>query len=311
MYSIQADRAPTRWALLGFRVLAPSIYVQEASQHSTSAFSFCSDPTSSSTESTDAPGPSIILLTSWTGADPRNVAKYTRRYNELYPDTPIMVITTVIKDLVFRSTKEKVTMLESAVEFLRNHISSQCKRPSILLHAFSEGGSNKAVCLARAYLSATGCQLPVGAFIFDSTPGKPRFSSNVAAFKRSLPSNKFVRAIGLPFGAIVLGMVYGVYSVFVGRENNVISKTRIALNDEVLWDVTSAPRTYVFSEADDLIAWEDVEDHAWESAELLGLDSMVVKFRESGHCSQARENKEEYWTAVMETWEARDAQDVI
>ncbi|KAE9573442.1 hypothetical protein CGMCC3_g10261 [Colletotrichum fructicola] len=299
-------RSSTSWALLGFKALAPSIFIQEAPRCSSSVSSTSSDLSSISLESTNEESPTLIVLTSWTGADPGNVAKYTKRYNEIYPKTTIMVITTVIHDLVFRSTKEKVATLEPAVEFLRSHVSTQSKRPTMLLHAFSEGGSNKAVCLARAYLGATGCRLPVGAFIFDSTPGRPRFSCNVAAFKRSLPRNKVVRAVGFPAGAVVLGMVYGTYHVLKGPENNVISQTRQALNDESLWPVTSAPRTYVFSEADDLIGWEDIEDHAWESAELLGLDSMLLRFRETGHCNHARGNEDEYWTAVMKTWEARD-----
>ncbi|KAL0935778.1 indole-diterpene biosynthesis protein [Colletotrichum truncatum] len=295
------SKSSMRRALPGFKALAPSIYYQEASQPSSSASS------TSSMDSTSAESPGLILLTSWTGADPRHIAKYTKRYNEVYPDTPIMIITTVIHDLIIRSTKEKIAALKPAIEFLRRHNTAQSKQPAILLHAFSEGGSNKAVCLAQAYLSATGCRLPIGAYVFDSTPGKPRFKSNVAAFKRSLPANKAVRAIGLPAGTVVLGIVYGTITVFMGAENNVISKTRKALNDETLWDVKDAPRTYVFSEADDLIAWEDVNDHARESDELLGLQSMVVRFKGSGHCNHAREDEEKYWTAILDTWEAREA----
>ncbi|KAK1704536.1 hypothetical protein CaCOL14_009631 [Colletotrichum acutatum] len=133
----------------------------------------------------------------------------------------------------------------------------------------------------------------MGAFVFNSTPGKPRFSSNVVAFKPPLLANKFIYTIGFPFGAIVSGMVYGAYAVSVGREKNVISKTRNALNDEMLWHVTGSPRMYVFFEADDLIAWKDVEDHAWESDELFGLDDVVARFRNSGHYSHARGNKDE------------------
>ncbi|KAK1976437.1 hypothetical protein LZ30DRAFT_734679 [Colletotrichum cereale] len=228
----------------------------------------------------------------------------------MYPDIPVMLITTVIRDLVLRSTKEKAMALEPAVEFLRRHISTHFEQ-TLLLHAFSEGGSHKAVCLARAYLSATGCRLPVGAFIFDSTPGKPHFSSNVAAFKRSLPANKAVRAIGVPVGTVVLGMVYGTYIGVKGFDNNLISQTRKALNDEELWEVRGAPRTYIFSEADDLINWGDIEDHAWESAELLGLESMMVRFANSGHCNHARDNEDDYWTAVVKTWEARDGLKVV
>ncbi|KAK2055059.1 hypothetical protein LY76DRAFT_521225 [Colletotrichum caudatum] len=295
-----------RWALLGFRALAPSIYIKEAPRSSSSVSSTYSELSADSWASrVSTTSPSLILLTSWTGADPRHVAKYTKRYNELYPYSTVMVITTVIQDLVFRSTQEKVAALGPAVEFLRRHISTRLKRPTMLLHAFSEGGSNKAVCLAQAYLAGTGCRLPVGGFVFDSTPGKPRFSCNVAAFKRSLPANKAIRAVGLPVGVVVLGAVYGTFHVIKGYEKNVISQTRNALNDDVLWDVTGTPRTYVFSEADDLIAYEDIMDHAQESAELLGIESALVRFKKSGHCNHVRENEQAYWAAVVRTWEAQ------
>ncbi|KAK1969795.1 hypothetical protein LY78DRAFT_678196 [Colletotrichum sublineola] len=296
-----------RWTQLGFKVLGPSIYIKEATSRSSSSVSSTSSELSSFSYSPPSRvnpwGPALILLTSWTGADPRHVAKYTKRYNEIYPSATVMVVTTVINDLVFRSTQEKVAVLGPAVEFLRRHVSTHLMRPTILLHAFSEGGSNKAVCIARAYLAATGCRLPVGGFVFDSTPGKPHFSSNVAAFKRSLPANKAVRAMGLPVGVVVLGMVYGTFRVVKGPENNVITQTRNALNDEVLWDVAGVPRTYVFSEADDLIAWEDIVDHAHESAELLKIESSLVRYKKSGHCNHVRENEEEYWAAVVRTWE--------
>ncbi|EFQ34993.1 hypothetical protein CGRA01v4_09450 [Colletotrichum graminicola] len=299
-------KSSPRWALLGFRALAPSIYIKEAPRSSSSVSSTASDLSSDSWASRiSTTSPSLILLTSWTGADPRHVVKYTKRYHELYPYATVMVITTVIQDLVFRSAQEKVAALAPAVEFLRRHVSTQLKRPTMLLHAFSEGGSNKAVCLAQAYLDGTGCRLPIGAFVFDSTPGKPHFSSNVAAFKRSLPSNKAIRAVGVPVGIVVLGAVYGTFHVIKGYENNVICQTRNSLNDETLWDVAGTPRTYVFSEADDLIVWEDIVDHAQESAELLGIESALVRFKKSGHCNHVRENEQAYWAAVVRTWEAQ------
>ncbi|KAK1995828.1 hypothetical protein LX36DRAFT_148422 [Colletotrichum falcatum] len=304
-----------RWALLGFSALAPSIYVKEAARSSSvssasselssssTACSLASSSSSTSTTSTSRTSPALILITSWTGANPRHVAKYTKRYAEIYPHATVMVVTTVINDLVVRSTREKVAALAPAVDFLRRHACTQLKRPAVLLHAFSEGGSNKAVCLARAYLAATGLRLPVGGFVFDSTPGRPRFSSNLAAFKRSLPANRAVRAVGLPVGVVILGMVYGTCHVVKGSENNVISLTRAALNDDTLWDVVGAPRTYIFSDADDLIACQDIVDHAYESVQRLGIESCLVRYKKSGHCNHVRENEHEYWAAVTRTWE--------
>lgn len=218
-----------------------------------------------------------------------------------------MVITTHITDLALHSTKHKTAVLDPAVDYLRRRKSSGASN-QILLHAFSDGGSNKAVCLAKAYLASTGYRLPVAASVFDSTPGTARFGSNLVAFRRSLPSNTALRTVGFLLGAVLLVVHWVLFRIFVGYERNVISKTRRALNDETLWDLAAVPRTYVFSQADDLICWMDIEDHAADAAETVGTTSMLVRFKESGHCCHAKENEEYYWTAVRRTWESRDVE---
>jgi len=145
----------------------------------------------------------------------------------------------------------------------------------------------------------------VRAFLLDSTPGTPRYTSNVAAFKRSLPRHPVARALGLPVGASVLGVHWFLFCLFVGYDNNIISQTRRALNDDALWDDVRAPRTYLFSERDDLIDWHDVERHGKETAEALGVRSLLVKFKEAGHCGHARGNEGLYWGAVRRTWDSR------
>ncbi|KAK0610044.1 hypothetical protein B0T17DRAFT_477612, partial [Bombardia bombarda] len=243
--------------------------------------------------------PDLIIITSWTGAIPKHTAKYIKSYNSLFPGTPILIITTTISDLAVHSTKTKIKTLAPAVE--------TPAYTNILLHAFSEGGANKAVCLAQAFLAATNhtSPLPIAAFVFDSTPGTPRYSSNVAAFSRSLPPNKLAQAVGLPIGASVLAVTWVLFSIVVGYDNNLISKTRRALNDPTLWKVAGVPRTYLFSEADDLIRWQDVEEHGLASARDLGVKSLLVRFKSTGHCGHARGNEELYWRAVRRTWDAR------
>ncbi|KAM7207897.1 Eukaryotic protein of unknown function (DUF829) domain containing protein [Naviculisporaceae sp. PSN 640] len=304
----------------GFSSLGPTIYVQDPALEKT-----CADiphrPTipikslSSSSRIPQSQGsangtpPDLIIITSWTGAIPKHIAKYTQSYNQLFPGVPIMVITTNIGDLAWHRTKTKLAVLAPAVSYLTTTPGSTTPRFSqILLHAFSEGGANKAVCLAQAFQLATTnhTRLPISAFIFDSTPGTPRYSSNVAAFRRSLPPNKFAQTVGLPLGACVLGVTWFVFCIVVGYDNNLISKTRRALNDNSLWEVGSnIPRTYLFSESDDLIFWKDVEDHGVTSAQTCGARSLLVRFKNTGHCGHARGNEEIYWGAVKRTWETR------
>ncbi|KAK3312810.1 hypothetical protein B0H66DRAFT_643968 [Apodospora peruviana] len=326
----QASKGPKKPVFVpGFSCLGPSIYVQDrqlnASNNSTDILHRPTIPaaTTSSTSliphisSADiGPPPDLIIITSWTGAIPKHIAKYTQSYNQLFPNTPILVITTSIADLAIHSTKHKLKVLPPAVRYLSTcpgsttaPQSQSSEKPlpfqNILLHAFSEGGANKAVCLAQAFLSTTHQRLPIAAFIFDSTPGTPRYSSNVAAFRRSLPPNKFAQAVGLPLGAGILAVTWVVFGVVIGYENNLISKTRRALNDSDLWKVEGIPRTYIFSEADDLIWWKDVEEHGVTSANVCGARSLLVRFKKTGHCGHARGHEGIYWGAVRRTWETR------
>lgn len=302
--------------LPGFISLAPSIHVRDKCHLRAS-----SRPCSLQHPEAMRGSPAVVLLTSWTGAQARHVAKYTEAYGELYPHTPVMVVTTQITDLACQSTKQKMAALAAAVGFLQGRTgggravgaaATVTGPPGVLLHAFSEGGSNKAVCVARAYLAATGRPLPVAAFVFDSTPGTPRFGCNVAAFRRSLPNNALARAFGLALGVAVLAATWVVFGLVVGFENNALSKTRRALNDAALWGgaraLRRAPRTYLFSEADDLILWRDVEAHAAEAAAAAGVASLLVRYQASPHCGHARAHPDHYWAAVRHTWEARDVE---
>ncbi|KAK5662146.1 hypothetical protein OQA88_8051 [Cercophora sp. LCS_1] len=300
---------PLKPIIPGFTPLTPSIHLHDNTLTPTTTrpaltFTPSTSPLPLPHPSPSTSSPDLIILASWTGALPRHVAKYTLSYQTLYPSTPILLLTTSITDLALSSTASKITALLPACSYLLPSPTHPGKR-SILLHAFSEGGAHKSVLLAHAYLLATSnaSRIPIRAFIFDSTPGTPRYASNVAAFKRSLPRNPAARALGIPVGGAVVGVHWVFFTVFAGLENNVISKTRKALNDEALWDdLKGAARTYIFGEEDDLIFWEDVERHGRESAEG-GIRSLMVRFRRTGHCGHARGNEGLYWGIVRRTWE--------
>jgi hypothetical protein len=252
----------------------------------------------------DANSPSLILLCTWTGAQNRYIAKYTAEYQSIYPSTHIMVIATTTKDLCFRNSKRKQERLKPAVERIS---SLEYLRPSghaagILMHIFSEGGSNKACELAEAYHTITGKRLPVSALCFDSTPGHPRYLRLCNALNKSLPPIPVLRHTGLFFGGAVLGAIWLAYKWVKGAENNVITRTRRRLLDPTHFDL-SAPRCYLYSCNDTLIAWQDVHEHA-EDSTRMGVPVTEVLFEKSGHVGHARQEPNRYWSAVMATWES-------
>lgn len=279
-------------SLPGFMLLSPSIY--EYTPLSVHRSPYTADKFDGE--------PSLILLCTWTGAQHRYILKYTAKYQSLFPSAGIMVIATTTKDLCFRNSKRKQLRLRPAVERISSleYLSACGNDTGTLLHVFSEGGSNKACELAEAYLNITGRRLPVSALCLDSTPGHPRYLRLCNALNKSLPQIPVLRHTGLLFGSAVLGAIWISYLSFKGKENNVITRTRRRLLEAEHWDLT-APRCYLYSINDELIAWKDVNEHAGESMNM-GVPTTEVLFEQSGHVGHARADPELYWNAVIATW---------
>jgi hypothetical protein len=290
-------RASSANMLPNFTLVAPSIYEYTPP--------YVHDHLSESYKDADAP--SLIVLCTWTGAQPRYIVKYTAEYQSLFPHTRILVIATTAKDLCLRNSKRKQHRLSPAVERISSleYLHAGGNDSGILMHVFSEGGSNKACELAEAYFAVTGKRLPVSALCFDSTPGHPRYLRLCNALNKSLPKVPLLRHTGMVLGSAVLGAIWITYCVFKGFENNVITKTRRRLLDPTHFDL-SAPRCYLYSEKDALIAWQDVHEHASESV-LRGIPVQEVLFEESGHVGHAKMEPGRYWRAVEETWRSAGA----
>ncbi|KAF1832676.1 hypothetical protein BDW02DRAFT_416091 [Decorospora gaudefroyi] len=275
-----------------FKLIAPSIWEHAPPSASASVY----------TLSKGFETPSLILLCTWTGAQNRHIAKYTAEYQFLFPSTHIMVITTSAKDLCFRNSKRKQERMKPAVERISSYkyLNDQEPNRGILLHVFSEGGSNKACELAEAYYNITTTRLPASALCFDSTPGHPRYLRLCNALNKSLPPVPVLRPTAMVLGSALLGCIWILYLGIKGPENNVISRTRRRLLDPIHFD-SATPRCYLYSKSDALISWEDVCEHAEESMNA-GMSVTKVLFENSGHVGHAREEPKRYWDAVIATW---------
>jgi hypothetical protein len=277
---------PPHTDIPGFTLIAPTIWEQRPTD--------CSQSFSS-----DEP-PSLIIILPWTGAHSRHVVKYTEAYQTIFPSASILCITTSTKDLCLRSSKRKQQRLQPAVARITDHVNHKGGLANILVHAFSEGGSNKAVELAEAYYSTTGTRLPCSALCLDSTPGHPRYLRLCNALKKSLPPIPILNCTGLFIGSALLGGIWILYTCIRGFDNNVISRTRRRLQDPKHWN-PSAPRCYFYSKGDKLIAWTDVKEHMGE-AMRSGAPVLDVCFEDSAHCKHAAQHPERYWGAVALTW---------
>ncbi|KAL5412693.1 hypothetical protein PMIN03_004162 [Paraphaeosphaeria minitans] len=278
--------ASRRTAIPGFTLIAPTIWKQR-SNNGRETFSN-NDP------------PSLIIVLPWTGAHGRHVVKYTEAYQTIFPSASILCITTSTKDLCLRSSKRKQQRLQPAVAHIIEHVESNNDGANILVHAFSEGGSNKAVELAEVYSRTTGTRLPCSALCLDSTPGHPRYLRLCNTLKKSLPPIPILNCTGLLVGSALLGGIWILYNCIKGYDNNVISRTRRRLQDPDHWDPT-APRCYFYSKEDQLITWKDIREHVGEAVRL-GAPVMDVCFEDTAHCKHAAMHPDRYWGAVALTW---------
>ncbi|KAF2844471.1 hypothetical protein T440DRAFT_549190 [Plenodomus tracheiphilus IPT5] len=276
----------------GFALIAPSIWEHKPSNPYHLPSLFC--PL--------LKAPSLVVLCTWTGAQHRHIATYTAEYQRRFPSTRIMVITTSIKDLCFRTSEQEQKRLRPAVD----RIASYQRFPpsgtsgSMLMHVFSEGGSHKACELAEAYHDATATRLLVAALCLDSTPGCPRYFRLCQAVHKALPPTPLLRYTGLLVSSAALGCIWVFYHVFRGFENNVVTSTRAQILDPTYWDL-GAPRCYLYSNADAIVWCKDIDSHAIDSISK-GIPVMSVRFGGSDHVRHALHNWEIYWAAVMETW---------
>ncbi|KAK4040809.1 hypothetical protein C8A01DRAFT_15381 [Parachaetomium inaequale] len=332
------------FSLPGFVRLAPSIYVQDAQlgvggyhaghgpTYSDSSFYPPPDPAPKhSSRSRDTAPPDLIIITSWTGAVDKHVAKYTAAYNTLYPGVPILVITTVLSDFAIHSTKHKLKVLASAVDYLLSQEqpiihpahslqsstatlsppyhhhqlpppfsnsqldSSAPTKPrfsSLLLHAFSEGGAHKAVLLARAYLSLS--------------PTASRLPVEALILDSTPGTASYARATTAFARALPTHHAQPRLTKLLG--------TPLAAG--VVGLVWAGLR------GDEVVDWGDVHRHGVESAglekdggsggdgvegEKMPVGSLMVRFKRTEHCAHAKGvvNGGVYWAAVRRTWEMR------
>jgi hypothetical protein len=275
-------------AIPGFELIAPAIWDRI--------------PSTPSTPTGNISAPSLVLLMTWTGAHGRHIFKYTTEYAKMFPSSHIMVITTSSADFLFRSSKRKQHRLQPAVKYIRNLQQIPCSSTGgILMHVFSEGGSNKACELATTYQRSTGTRLPISALYLDSTPGHPRYLRLCSALAKSFPPIPVLSQLALVLATIMLGIVWVLYHGFVGYDNNPVTKSRKQLLDPTLFDL-KVPRCYLYSKADAQIAWQDVYEHAGASMAHSQCVTEVI-FENSSHVGHARKEPERYWNAVTTVWQ--------
>ncbi|RHZ65648.1 TMEM53 family protein [Aspergillus thermomutatus] len=241
--------------------------------------------------------PRVIVLAFWMNASPRALVKYVVEYRRLAPSARIVFILSSSNDFMLHaSQKAQQARLAPAVEAIQ---ASNFPEGPVFLHMFSNGGVASTAHFLTAYQKATGKPLRVSSMIIDSAPGKATISAALKAFSFVLPKMWFLRYLSkfLLFVFLVAGSLLR----RLARTADAVSRARNALNDHGLVRGTSQndspERCYIYSDADELVDWRDVEKHA-SDAQAKGWVVQREKFLGSPHVCHMRSDPERYWSIV-------------
>lgn len=241
-------------------------------------------------------GPHVVILCTWFRALPKHIAKYVESHQQRSPQAQILVIESTVGDMMYTPYSVQRARLRPVVDIVKGFVDTN---QEILLHIFSNGGSNSAVQLAEAWRTSQSTPFPVASMVFDSCPGSPSLKLAADAVVSSSPKSShwwvliFAWTVVVPFVA---------FPQLLGGPN-VIASLRERLNDNRLFSLHSQ-RVYLCSSADLMVPMSDVVTH-YESARSVGYGAELVEFETSAHVSHVMQDPRRYWNAIDDVWARR------
>ena len=242
------------------------------------------------------PNDPLILFFSWNAAAAKHIAKYTVGYRTQFPSARIVLVRNYTPDML-RSEPSIHKLQKHAREVVHEHVQSG---GPVLVHHSSNGGANQVIEFARGWKAEYGEMLPMRVQIFDSGPAEGSWSKSHAAISASLPRSFVWRVFGSALVHLLLVSIF-VFDKVTGTGNRLRTLCS-QLNNPVLFKLVT-PRVYLYSKADKMVDWEDVEAHA-DEAEAKGYKVQRVRFEKSPHVGHIMEDAEKYWNAIMGVWKS-------
>ncbi|ORY08219.1 indole-diterpene biosynthesis protein-like protein PaxU [Clohesyomyces aquaticus] len=260
-----------------------------------------------------APGELIILCT-WLGAAKKHILKYVREYRNIAPRARILLIESSVFIIAspYNSQRKAIQPAAHIVRAVLDECGAPCiasnrsstakpnsidLKPNIMIHTFSNGGTNSATHLLIVLHHDLSSPLPVIGIICDSGPARGTYRKSFQSMLLSLPKSLFWRIVGPIIVSFVINVLFG--SQFIGWEKPERLYRRTLLDGRV---VDCRRICYVFSKKDDHVDWEDVTSHA-EEARGKGWEVREVECRDTEHCNHIQKYRMEYFEAVRRVWE--------
>ncbi|RMZ76351.1 hypothetical protein DV738_g5026, partial [Chaetothyriales sp. CBS 135597] len=246
----------------------------------------------------------------------KHIVKYLAWYLRIYPSSHILLLQSDSASLLWKPNAWQAPVFDPATK------TKAKTKNGILLHVFSNGGCYTAVQLAEFYsvhqqrASATTTtaadaetttattttsppqELPIRAFILDSSPGAPGDSEGAI---KALNASLTWWLAGQTLAYLAVGTTFALTAT--GLFQPAVAKAWARLKDAqqapAVVNVRIA-RTYLFSDADQMIRARDVKLHARLKEYLVRCE----EFTGTPHVNHMASDPERYWRVVKETWAA-------
>ncbi|MCJ1382182.1 hypothetical protein MMC17_005294 [Xylographa soralifera] len=251
------------------------------------------------------PPPRLIILCTWLGgATAKRIDKYITSYRQLFPNARILLIRTTLVDITWRSFEQIRARLAPARDAIRAILgkahSIDGPDGRILLHIFSHGGCNIAIQLALS-IREDGVAIPLRRVIFDCCPGDPTFRKTYNAAALSLSRGQPAQSIGRLALYPAIAAITSLQHLGIMAS---VEHMRAQLNDSAVFG-PHARRLYLYSAADQTVAWQDVHSHL-NAARARGYWADGVMFHCSPHCALILEDEMRYCAAIQNFWQGED-----
>ncbi|KAH7398513.1 indole-diterpene biosynthesis protein-like protein PaxU [Pyrenochaeta sp. MPI-SDFR-AT-0127] len=249
-----------------------------------------------------APGQLVILCT-WLGAGKKHIAKYTGGYREIAPHAKILLIESSVWNIASPYVRQRET-IKPAAQVVRT-VLDECKHgtrdsttdPNIVVHTFSNGGTNSITQLLIVLQKQLGAPIPVTGITCDSGPARGTYQKSFQSMLLSLPKGLLWHIIGPVVITFVINVLFG--SQLIGWEKPERIYRRTLLDENF---ISCRRISYVFSKADTHVEWDDVTSHA-DDARQKGWDVKELMFEDTPHCNHISKYRAEYFDAVRRMWE--------
>ena len=249
--------------------------------------------------------PDVIMVYGWGDGLPKHVVKYADGFRALYPQAKQILVLSPIAKAMFTDLKQRTRLMAPVIEELfPNGPNGEGAPRLILAHTMSNTGAVNYSATINAFKEKHNAPFPHQLLTMDSTPGSTKLNAdNLVRWSRAM-------ALGtagfFPWPFVMTQSIWaffllisGTHGAIIGRESAGEWSRKAALNEA--WQTKSARKLYMYSKEDDLIRWQDIEEHVAETREM-GWQADVEVFEGSGHVGHMRMHGEQYWAAINASW---------